>query len=195
MWCIITWENVGILKLVLQKEPWLIFSPAGGATSGFIYLCKTWWSLNHRQHIHALHVFMALRTSIRIPYIGKTMFIQNQNRFIRSYYRPGRPLLRPIWSLSQRPPATLLTPVSAVRSCWPGLACPFLSDPDTNRRVGCGARRDRWNHVWLINSAHVDINTMNTLYWNGQLVWTPAVGLYLCVFLCVDPHHVERRVT
>ena len=27
---------------------------------------------------------------------------QNQNRFIRSYYRPRRPLLRPIWSLSQR---------------------------------------------------------------------------------------------
>ena len=31
------------------------------------------------------------------------------------------------------------------------------------------------------------------LYWNGQLVWTPAVGLYLCVFLCVDPCHVELR--
>ena len=29
---------------------------------------------------------------------------QNQNRFIRSYYRPRRPPLRPIWSLSQRPP-------------------------------------------------------------------------------------------
>ena len=29
------------------------------------------------------------------------------------------------------------------------------------------------------------------LYWNGQLVWTPALGLYLCV----DPRHVERRVT
>ena len=28
----------------------------------------------------------------------------NQNRFIRSYYRPRRPPLRPIWSLSQRPP-------------------------------------------------------------------------------------------
>ena len=28
---------------------------------------------------------------------------QNHNRFIRSYYRPRRPLLRPIWSLSQRP--------------------------------------------------------------------------------------------
>ena len=28
-------------------------------------------------------------------------------------------------------------------------------------------------------------------YWNGQLVWTPALGLYLCV----DPRHVERRVT
>ena len=29
---------------------------------------------------------------------------QNQNRFIRSYYRPRRPPPRPIWSLSQRPP-------------------------------------------------------------------------------------------
>ena len=29
---------------------------------------------------------------------------QNQNRFIRSYYRPRIPPLRPIWSLSQRPP-------------------------------------------------------------------------------------------
>ena len=29
---------------------------------------------------------------------------QNQNRFIRSYYRPRRPPLRSIWSLSQRPP-------------------------------------------------------------------------------------------
>ena len=26
---------------------------------------------------------------------------QNQNRFIRPYYRPRRPPLRPIWSLSQ----------------------------------------------------------------------------------------------
>ena len=30
-------------------------------------------------------------------------FTKNQNRFIRSYYRPRRPPLRPIWSLSQRP--------------------------------------------------------------------------------------------
>ena len=32
------------------------------------------------------------------------------------------------------------------------------------------------------------------LYWNGQLVWTPALGLYLCV--CVDVHvtsNVELR--
>ena len=29
------------------------------------------------------------------------------------------------------------------------------------------------------------------LYWNGQLVWTPALGLYLCVFLCV---HVTSNV-
>ena len=31
--------------------------------------------------------------------------------------------------------------------------------------------------------------------WNGQLVWTPAVGLYLCVYPGVDPRHIERRVT
>ena len=36
--------------------------------------------------------------------IDGTAEIQNQNRFIRSYYRPRRPPLRPIWSLSQRPP-------------------------------------------------------------------------------------------
>ena len=48
------------------------------------------------------------------------------------------------------------------------------------------------------NLAVLDISRFTTgeigpqsrlLYWNGQLVWTPAVGLYLCVFLCV-----ERRV-
>ena len=32
-------------------------------------------------------------------------------------------------------------------------------------------------------------------YWNGQLVWTPALGLYLCVCLWGCPCHVERRVT
>ena len=37
-------------------------------------------------------------------YTFSTFPCQNQNRFIRSYYRPRRPLLRPIWSLSQRPP-------------------------------------------------------------------------------------------
>ena len=35
---------------------------------------------------------------------SNSMMNQNQNRFIRSYYRPRRPPLRPIWSLSQRPP-------------------------------------------------------------------------------------------
>ena len=34
---------------------------------------------------------------------------------------------------------------------------------------------------------------INTYYWNGQLVWTPAVGLYLCVYPGVDPLHVELR--
>ena len=29
------------------------------------------------------------------------------------------------------------------------------------------------------------------VYWNGQLVWTPALGIYLCVFLCV---HVTLNV-
>ena len=33
--------------------------------------------------------------------------------------------------------------------------------------------------------------TLITLYWNGQLVCTPAIGLYLCVFLCV---HVTSNV-
>ena len=32
-------------------------------------------------------------------------------------------------------------------------------------------------------------------YGNGQLVWTPALGLYLCVCLWGCPRHVERRVT
>ena len=37
---------------------------------------------------------------------------------------------------------------------------------------------------------------MKFLYWNGQLVWTPALGLYLCV--CGDVHvmsNVELRIT
>ena len=32
------------------------------------------------------------------------------------------------------------------------------------------------------------------IYWNGQLVWTPALGLYLCVCLWGCPRHVERQV-
>ena len=33
-------------------------------------------------------------------------------------------------------------------------------------------------------------------YWNGQLVWTPALGLYFCEDLCRDVHvtsNVELR--
>ena len=35
------------------------------------------------------------------------------------------------------------------------------------------------------------LSSKYALYGNGQLVWTPALGLYLCVFLCV---HVTSNV-
>ena len=48
------------------------------------------------------------------------------------------------------------------------------------------------------------LSSKYALYGNGQLVWTPALGLYLCVFLCVHVTSnyiisrqidIERRVT
>ena len=44
---------------------------------------------------------------------------------------------------------------------------------------------------WNIYAVVMNKTMYQLLYWNGQLVWTPALGLYLCV----DPRHVERRVT
>ena len=43
------------------------------------------------------------------------------------------------------------------------------------------------------NCLHIILNitSMQVLYWNGKLVCTPALGLYLCVFLCV---HVTSNV-
>ena len=48
---------------------------------------------------------------------------------------------------------------------------------------------------WILFETQLSRHRNKCLYWNGQLVCTPALGLYLCVFLCVDTRHTERRVT
>ena len=46
-WCM-TWENYFGVSISPHPELWLLFSPAGGTTIRLIYLCETWWQLNHR---------------------------------------------------------------------------------------------------------------------------------------------------
>ena len=45
----------------------------------------------------------------------------------------------------------------------------------------------RFQILSCVNPCEMSIPFLNTiLYWNGQLVWTPALALYLCVGDCVQ---------
>ena len=53
--------------MALHKEQQFLFSPAGGATFGFIYLCETLWWLNHHLPMCALHILKTLQTYAMTP--------------------------------------------------------------------------------------------------------------------------------
>ena len=38
-----------------------------------------------------------------------------------------------------------------------------------------------FNNAMLKSEPYIGLGSTYQLYWNGQLVWTPALGLYLCV--------------
>ena len=86
--------HVGILLVVLDPLP----------TSKLAYPI---FHHHYRNKCTSVAIYIAVPSSPILCYhyfVGFQNQNQNQNRFIRSYYRPRRPPLRPIWSLSQRPP-------------------------------------------------------------------------------------------